>query len=128
LIYDDHQTWHIVPIVRGAGGRNSGFLQIVIGIIALVAAYFTYGTSLAFMTPTLVGLGVSMIFSGLSTLLSPMPETNIDDGESTDEKPSFLFNGPMNTVTAGGVVPVVYGEHWVGSKVISAGIKVEDIK
>jgi predicted phage tail protein len=44
-----------------------------------------------------------------------------------ENKPSFLFDGPVNTIAQGHPVPVGYGEMYVGSAVISAGIVTEEI-
>lgn len=127
LIFDEPQEWHIVPLVQGCGGKNMGFLQIIIGVILIVASWPAGGAAgWAYFGSTAFLMGAALILSGVATLLSPMPE-GYDMAESADERPSFIFNGPTNTTEAGGCVPVVYGEQWVGSKIISAGISVEEI-
>lgn len=131
MSFNEPQEWHIVPLIQGAGGKNMGFLQIIIGAILIVASiYFQPAGAVGYsylMSSSAFLMGVALVLSGVATLLSPMPQTFDGAGERADEKPSYLFNGPKNTTEAGGCVPVVYGEHWVGSKVISAGISVEDI-
>jgi predicted phage tail protein len=37
-------------------------------------------------------------------------------GERPENKPSFLFDGPVNTITQGHPVPVGYGKAFVGSR------------
>lgn len=44
-----------------------------------------------------------------------------------DQKPSFIYNGPVNTAEQGLPVPLVYGTMRVGSVVVSAGIVAEEI-
>ena len=39
---------------------------------------------------------------------------------------SYNFNGPVNTTAQGNPVPLLYGELFVGSSTISAGIYSED--
>lgn len=130
LIFDEPQEWHIVPLVQGCGGKNGGILQIIIGVILIVASiYFPPAGAVGYgylMGSSAFLMGMALVLGGVATLLSPMPE-GYDMAESADERPSFIFNGPTNTTEAGGCVPVVYGEQWVGSKVISAGISVEEI-
>ena len=54
-------------------------------------------------------------------MLTPTPEdTTFDDPNS------FNFNGILNTVNAGSAIPVVYGEVFTGSIIVSAGIDTED--
>ena len=54
-------------------------------------------------------------------MLSPVQANN-----SNDDPNSFTFNGILNTVNAGGAIPVVYGEVFTGSIIVSAGIDTED--
>ena len=45
---------------------------------------------------------------------------------ANDDPNSFNFNGILNTVNAGSAIPVVYGEVFTGSIIVSAGIDTED--
>ena len=127
----------IAPVVAGAGGR--GFGQILIGAAIIGAAFFTGGASLSFGVMGLTGIatttmgsvalsiGTSLILGGVAQMLSPSPKTDAGSGERPDNKPSYVFNGAVNTSAQGQPVPVGYGELTVGSAVISAGIAAEDI-
>ena len=120
-----------MPIIEGA--KNAGVLQIVIGAVALVAAFFTAGASLAAWgaamsagaitaTTVLTGIGVSMMLGGVVQLLTPQPSFNTGASSSTDNKPNYAFGAPVNTVAMGYPVPVLYGEREIGGAIISAGM------
>ena len=47
-------------------------------------------------------------------------------GDGPDNGASYNFNGPVNTTAQGNPVPLLYGEMFVGSATISAGIYSED--
>ena len=53
----------------------------------------------------MVGIGASMVLSGVSEMLFPMPE----DDFSEDPRLSFSFSGLQNTSRAGTSIPIVYG-------------------
>lgn len=122
--------YRIQSITEGA--KQAGVLQIVIGAVALVAAYFTAGGSLAAYgmstaaaaaaTTALTGLGLSMMIGGVVQLLTPQPSYNVGASSSADNKPNYAFGGPVNTVAMGYPVPVLYGEREIGGAIISAGI------
>jgi len=109
----------IVPVI--AGSKNGGLFQTVLGIALIVVG--------AFVTPisgpiggALVSFGIAMTLGGVVQMLSPVPKTsNQEDQASTENKPSYLFNGAFNSTQQGLPVPVVYGEMLVGSSVIAVG-------
>jgi len=123
-------VYRISAIIEGS--KRGGVLQIVIGAVALVAAYFTAGASLTAIglstaaatatTTALTGLGLSMMLGGVVQLLTPQPKYNVGASSSTDNKPNYAFGAPVNTVAVGYPVPVFFGEREIGGAVISAGI------
>lgn len=46
--------------------------------------------------------------------------------ESPDNKPSYAFGGPVNSIAQGNPVPLGYGKRRIGGALISAGIHAED--
>ncbi|RVU75139.1 tail assembly protein [Pantoea dispersa] len=122
------------PILQGS--KRGGMLQIVIGAVALVAAYFTAGASLvafglsattaAGVTTALTGLGISMALGGVIQMLTPQPKYNIGASSSTDNKPNYAFGAPVNTIAPGYPVPVLYGQREIGGAIISAGSYTSD--
>ncbi|BCU55976.1 tail assembly protein [Enterobacter kobei] len=124
------EVYRITAITEGS--KRGGVLQIVIGAVALVAAFFTAGGSLvalgmsaaaaAATTTALTGLGLSMMLGGVVQLLTPQPKYNVGASSSTDNKPNYAFGAPVNTVAMGYPVPVLFGEREIGGAIISAGI------
>lgn len=111
------------------GSKRGGILQVVIGAVALVAAYFTAGASFTVLgvtastvTTALTGLGLSMALGGVVQLLTPQPSYNVGASSSTDNKPNYAFGAPVNTVAMGYPVPLLYGQREIGGAIISAGL------
>lgn len=131
----DKESIRIVPVISGASG---GVGQIILGAVIIAAAFFTGGASLAasgFLTGGItttfwggiaVGIGSSLIMGGISQILFKPPTST--STERPDNKPSFTFDGAINTAAQGNPVPVFYGGPMIiGSQVISAGLAVEQI-
>lgn len=119
------------PVLEGS--KKSGVLQVVIGAVALVAAYFTAGASFTVLgvtastvTTALTGLGISMALGGVIQMLTPQPKYNVGASSSTDNKPNYAFGSPVNTVAMGYPVPVLYGAREIGGAIISAGSYTSD--
>lgn len=119
------------PIIEGS--KRGGVLQVVIGAVALVAAYFTAGASFAVLgvtastvTTALTGLGLSMALGGVVQMLTPQPKYNIGASSSTDNKPNYAFGAPVNTVAMGYPIPLLYGTREIGGAIISAGSYTSD--
>jgi predicted phage tail protein len=134
---------HIMPTPQGSGGVFRVVLGVVLIGAALVLSGGTLAAPLAGMGGTAFSLGgmavsygsialfgASMVLGGLSQMLTPVPKIGADSyagRETADERPSFIFNGAVNTTEQGGPVPVIYGRMRVGSTVISGGITTENI-
>lgn len=137
------QAIKIVPVVAGAAKDPT--IGIIVGaiLVAAVVISFQYeflpfaltaagagGTT----TLTVAGqialtagfIGAGMVVGGVSQLLAGTPKAP-GISEKDANRPSFLFNGVVNTTAQGHPVPIGYGRMRVGSAVISAGITTEDI-
>ncbi len=131
---------NIVPVISGAGG-NLG--KIFLGA-ALIGASFLFpgaglfGTTSAFGAAAGTGIGTTigtalsavgavMVLGGVSGMLFPQPEQP-DFSNEGDPRISFNFSGTQNTSRAGTPVPIVYGEIFTGSVVISAAIDTEQVQ
>ena len=128
---------HFVPVISGAG---RGFGKILLGA-ALIGVAFLLPASLGgvsiakggllkagitggFLGKAMVGVGASLVLSGVSDMLFPMPENDF----SEDPRLSFSFSGLQNTSRAGTSIPVVYGEILTGSIAISAAIDTNQVE
>jgi predicted phage tail protein len=73
----------------------------------------------------LLPVGIAMVAGGVMQMLSPQAK-GLGTQDSPNNRPSYSFNGPVNTSVQGNPVPLLYGRMTVGSAVISAGIYSED--
>ena len=71
-------------------------------------------------------VGASMILGGVSDMLFPKPKMP-EFSSPNDPRISFGFSGTQNTSRAGTPVPLVYGEIFTGSVVISAGVDTHQV-
>ena len=134
------QEIKIVPVIMGARKGIGRFLlgAVLIGAVVVTggAAGVGFGASggLGFgLTTGTTGLGASLLaaagnfgiylaLSGAAQMLTPTEEL----GGASDDPASFTFNGIQNTIRAGVAIPVVYGEIFTGSLVVSGGIDTDD--
>lgn len=110
----------IAPVPNGA---KSSWVNVVLGVVLVVVGFFTYGSTTAAGMALIAG-GVAMAAAGAVMMLSPQPKSA--NAEGVENRPSYSFNGAVNTVAQGNCVPVGYGKMIVGSAVISGGIYVEE--
>lgn len=117
---------HLIPVIEGA---NSGVGMIIVGIVMIVAAFFTGGASIAAwgtMSVALAAAGVGMAVGGIIAATTKMPGVAESTNSSKEsDQASFLFDGPTNQSKQGGAVPRGYGRLLVGSIVVSAGLYAE---
>ena len=125
------QDIHIVPVISGAG---RGFGRVLTGALLIGASFFFPGAGLFGTTSflgaaagtglgTAIGTGLSyigagLILSGVSEMLYPTQTAQFEDSPQI----SFNFAGTQNTARAGTPVPIVYGEIFTGSVVISGDV------
>lgn len=114
------KSFSITPVVQGAGA----LIKIIAGTILAVAAFALAGPlGLSMMATAMIGsFGIALALGGIAQLLAPVPKMNTP----SDKVESQYFDGPVNITAQGEPVPFGYGRLIVGSKVISAGITVED--
>ena len=121
----------IVPVITGAGG---GLGKTLLGV-ALIGLAFAVPGSIAFtkagitggaLSKGLFGIGAALTLTGVSEMLFPLPKQQEFTNEE-DPRISFSFSGVQNTARAGTSHPIVYGEIFCGSVVISAGIDTNQV-
>jgi predicted phage tail protein len=116
MLGSNENILHFVPVVEG----QSGVVRAVTGIVLVVAGVF-------FKQPWMVSLGASMAIGGVAEMLAGTPKMSDYSQAEVAQRPSFVFNGAINTVAQGGPIPLVYGRYLVGTTVISAGIEVAQL-
>ena len=110
----------IIPIVSGAwfwvaAALIGGGAVAAASSVAIVA---TIGTAL-------LTTGVSMAVSGVTNMLFPQQQPNVGDVNSglseTDARVNYSFSGIQNVSRSGVCIPLIYGEVFTGSIVVSSG-------
>ena len=132
------QDIHIVPVISGAGG---GFGRFLTGAFLIGASFFFPGAGL-FGTTGLLGagaagagigtaigtglsaIGAGLVLQGVGEMLYPTQTPEFEDNPQI----SFNFSGTQNTARAGTPVPIVYGEIFTGSVVISGDVDTEAVQ
>ena len=107
-----------VVVTGGAAGVGFG-ASGGLGFGLKAGATATLGTSLLSAAGN---LGIYLALSGAAEMISPTPSPD----SASDDPASFTFNGIQNTIRAGVAIPVVYGEIFTGSLVVSGGIDTDD--
>ena len=122
-------TFELVPVINGA---KSSLGQILFGAALMAFAWwampamgFAAVGTVGAMSTSVFGIGMSLALGGVAQLLAP--KVKAESKEAVENKPSYIFNGAVNTVAQGNPVPILYGRIRVGSQVVSAGITSNDI-
>ena len=140
------QDIHIIPVISGAG---DGFGRFLLGAALIGASFFfpgagLFGTTGLFgagaagvvgvsstgvLLGTAIGTGLSaigagLVLQGVGEMLFPTQTPEFEDNPQI----SFNFSGTQNTARAGTPVPIVYGEIFTGSVVISGDVDTEAVQ
>jgi len=121
---------------RGATGR------ILIGVALVALAFVSFGGSVAagslfagfaagsgfaLGSGVLFSLGLGLVLTGVSQLLTPQPRLQNSNSES-ERRDSFLFDRAAESTTQGQPVPVVYGKYLAASPlIISSSITTKQV-
>ena len=127
---------HFIPVISGAGrgvGRILGGAALI-GLTVATGGFggatigtFGLGAGTIGVGKIAVGIGASMVLSGVSEMLFPLPKPK-EFSSAQDPRLSFNFSGTQQTSRAGTPVPIVYGEIFTGSVVISGGVDTEQVQ
>ena len=134
LHYPASNEVKIIPVIGGSGGNTTRFIigaaLIAVAIAAPGAGLFLKG-SMGFgafggsaLYAAAGNLGLALVIGGIEDMLSPTPK---NPEYEQDPKLSYSFGGVQNTTRAGTPVPIVYGEIFTGSVIISAAIDTEQV-
>jgi len=113
----------IVPRVMGAGGNN-GILQVVLGVVLIVAGFWTGGAT-SNIGVALIGAGAGMLVGGIAQMLMPSAETQ--DQNQDGNRANKGFGSAVTTIAQGNPVPILRGEREIGGFIASAGQFTEDL-
>jgi predicted phage tail protein len=140
LKFGHTKEFHIIPTIHGGGGNRAATVKIVLGV-ALIGIGVGGGILAGGLGQTAISLGslggitygaiaatgLALTVGGISMALTPRPTLGGYEDRGKGDRPSFLFNGPINVSQQGLAVPIVYGRMRVGSVVVSTGLRTEAI-
>ena len=110
----------IIPVVSGAW-----FWVAAAFFGAGAAATAVGGAVFAAIGSVLTAIGTSMAISGVTNMLFPQQQPNVGDVNSglseTDSRVNYSFSGIQNVSRSGVCIPLIYGEVFTGSIVVSSG-------
>ena len=125
-----------VPVVSGSGGIGKALfggalIALSFGVGGIFTSAINFGAG-GFVAAGLgakaaFGIGAGLVLSGVSDMLFPTPKMPEFSSEQ-DPRLSFAFSGTQQTSRAGTPVPLVYGEIFTGSVVISSSIDTEQVQ
>ena len=128
----------IIPVAVGAGGFfDSTVGKIVTGAALIAAPYLAPAVAKIGIGNLTLGsiastVGVSMAVGGVTQMLTPTPPSNSGASSMGDDDPlaqgSYAFSGITNVSVSGIPVPIIYGEVFTGSIVISSGVDTVQIE
>tara|TARA_R100000664_G_scaffold6669_1_gene11717 strand:+ start:2031 stop:2648 length:618 start_codon:yes stop_codon:yes gene_type:complete len=128
----------IIPVAVGAGGFfDSTVGKIVTGAALIAAPYLAPAVAKIGIGKLTLGsiastVGVSMAVGGVTQMLTPTPPSNSGASSMGDDDPlaqgSYAFSGITNVSVSGIPVPIIYGEVFTGSIVISSGVDTVQIE
>ena len=126
-----------VPVVSGSGGIGKALfggalIALSFGAFgAFGAGAISFGgggfAAASLGAKAAFGIGAGLVLGGVSDMLFPTPKMPQFSSEQ-DPRLSFSFSGTQQTSRAGTPVPLVYGEIFTGSVVISSSIDTEQVQ
>ncbi len=125
-----------VPVISGSGGIGKALfggalIAMSFGVGGLFTAPLSFGAggfaAAGLGAKAAFGIGAGLVLGGVSDMLFPVPKAPQFSSEQ-DPRLSFSFNGTQQTSRAGTPVPLVYGEIFTGSVVISSSIDTEQVQ
>tara|TARA_Y100000401_G_scaffold61176_1_gene48485 strand:- start:2490 stop:3098 length:609 start_codon:yes stop_codon:yes gene_type:complete len=125
-----------VPVIAGSGSvgkiiLGGALIAMSFGVGGLFAAPMSFGAggfaAAGLGAKAAFGIGAGLLLGGVSSMLFPVPKVPEFSSEQ-DPRLSFNFSGTQQTTRAGTPVPIVYGEIFTGSVVISGAIDTEQVR
>jgi len=120
LLVQSEGEIRIIPVVSGAW-----FFLAAAFFGAGAVASAVGGVVFAAIGSVLTSVGISMAISGVTNMLFPQQQPNVGDLNSglseSDARINYSFNGIQNVSRSGVCIPLIYGEVYTGSIVVSSG-------
>ena len=115
----------IIPIVSGAWFfLAAAFIGAGAATAGVTAGFFATKFGIALSTGLLT-TGVTMAITGVTNMLFPVQQPEVGDISSglseTDARVNYSFSGIQNVSRSGVCMPLIFGEVFCGSIVVSSG-------
>ena len=139
----------ITPVITGSGGVAKAILGVALIVatgglgtalgVAGAGSAAWFGTGTTFLAGFAGKLGVALVLSGISDMISPQPQLPSFDFDAplsgftggpggitrgSDGSQSYAYTGAANTVGLGKTIPVVYGKALIGGHILSTNIEI----
>ena len=135
----------IIPVVTGSGfvfaaagalfsgavAATTAVASAAVAIGGAVGGAIVAGASAIAAIPVVGAIATSMatslVVDGIVSLLTPTPDIPTFDSSGAEQNAqmqgsNFAFNGIANISRSGVCVPVIYGERFIGSIIVSNGV------
>lgn len=120
----DLQSDGVIQIIPIATGSAPAVGLLFTGFAAEVGTFIAANTFIgaAAASAVMTGIGATLIIGGVTQMLAPTEQVTYPTSDSNIKDSNYSFNGIANISRAGVTLPVVYGEIFVGSVLVSNGV------
>jgi len=122
----------LAPVIGGIFSAGAAVASAAVGAATAVGGAAIAAAGAISSIPVIGSIATSfatdLVIGGITSLIAPTPSVptgNVSDSFSQNDPEaaaSFGFSGISNVSVAGVAVPIIYGEVFTGSVVISSGI------
>lgn len=120
----------VLVVVPNVSGDASAAAAFVVGALFTAAAATSAAALIVYaIVYVIVSVAIAVALAAISSLISSTPDAfGANELETPENKPSYLFNGVVNTARQGHRIPLLYGGPLlVGSAVLSSRINTTDL-
>ena len=117
----------IIPVLEGSGDDAKGVVMVIVAVMLIVAGIIVAPKS-PMLGQMMISAGIALLAGGVSILMAKPPKFEYFRTIDTENAPSYLFNGPINSANEGGPVPLGYGRLLCGSQTIQVSLNVRQMK
>lgn len=118
----------IIPVLEGSGDDAKGVVMVIVAVMLIVAGIYVSSQGNPVLGQMMISAGVALLAGGVSILMAKPPKFDDFRNIDTENAPSYLFSGPVNSANEGGPVPLGYGRLLCGSQTIQVSLSVRQMK
>jgi predicted phage tail protein len=118
----------IIPVLEGSGDDAKGVVMVIVAVMLIVGGIYVSSQGSPVLGQMMISAGVALLAGGVSILMAKPPKFDDFRNIDTENAPSYLFSGPVNSSNEGGPVPLGYGRLLCGSQTIQVSLSVRQMK